>query len=61
MVGRVLAEGLRAVPAHEDEGPPPAGGGHLGAQGVDLAGEDERWPGAQVRGHNKKPFLHTKI
>ena len=51
VVGRVVGEGLGAVPAHEDEGVPGAGLGDEVAQGVDLSGEDERGPAAQIRHH----------
>ena len=51
VVGRVVGEGLGAVPAHEDEGVPGTGLGDEVAQGVDLSGEDERGPAAQVRHH----------
>ena len=49
VVGRVVGEGLGAVPTHEDEGVPGAGLGDEVTQGVDLSGEDERGPAAQIR------------
>ena len=51
VIGRVVGEGFRAVAPHEHEGAPPAGSGHLGAQGVDLAGEDEWRAASQVVAH----------
>ena len=57
VVGRVVGEGLGAVPAHEDEGLPGAGLGDELTQGVDLSGEDERGPAAQVRHHVGKRGL----
>ena len=51
VVSRVVGEGLGAIASHEHEGPALAGGRHLGAQGIDFAGEDEWRSGAQVRTH----------